>query len=497
MIEWINSENPADRELARLTSAGHDVGANAPYLSDTVWDLVVLGGGTAGLVGAIGAAGMGARVLLVESHRLGGDCLHSGCVPSKAILEAAGRLTALGPDEDASKRFQKIFETMRAVRAELATHDSQERLERCGVKVVFGKARFLSPDRLTLGSQELRFKRALIATGSRPRLPDIEGADLPLVVTTHRIFDLASMPRHLTILGGGPVGCELAQGFARLGAKVVLVQSQERLLPRDDAEASALLAEGLRSEGIELIFGSIVRRIDQKSERLQLDFGPARAPIATDLVLVATGRQANIEDLDLAKAGVGHDERGIVTDEYLRTTSARIFAAGDVTGRWQFTHASDAMARLFLRNGLIGFPFTRKRIQDLAIPWITWTWPRVGGIGMDEDQARVAGADTYRVDGKTVDRLRLGGQTQGFFKIFATSKGNILGARACGAQIEGWLGMVTQAMEQGTPLGALADAIHPYPGHAEALKKAAGEFRKKGFTSMMQKIIKWWLSVRS
>lgn len=492
MLEWIDSQNQADKALHLLTGSDS---RDSP-IPEQIWDLVVLGGGSAGLVAAFGASGLGAKVLLIENHLLGGDCLHSGCVPSKAILEAAFHPPHL-QERDPKQRFRLILESMRQTRAEMANHDSKSRLNQAGIHVAFGMGHFAGPNSIQLGNKLIRFKRALIATGSRPKLPDIPGINHPLVVTANRIFDLKTPPDHLTILGGGPVGCELAQAFSRLGGKVTLVQSHSRLLPREDPDSSQILARALTDEGIELLFDQTVKTITPKGAGLCLDFGPSHPQLFTDLVLAATGRQPNIETLDLEKAGVRSSSKGVSTREDLSTDNARIFASGDVTGRWHFTHASEAMSRLVLRNGLIAFPFTRKKVSQMTIPWITWTQPQVGGVGFDEQTAISKGATTIRVDSGSVDRLRLSGKPSGFFKLFVRNNGEILGARACANFIEPWLGQVSQAMEQGIKLGALADSVHPYPGSAEALKKAAGEFRKKGFTPFMKNLIGWWIATRN
>lgn len=491
-MKWIAPTDEANLSLARQTSSSGGV----PPFPDKIWDLVVLGGGSAGLVAAIGAAGLGASVLLLEKDKLGGDCLHGGCVPSKSILEAAHR-AHLSQGSAEKPSFEAVFAAMRRIRAELAHHDSKDRLLANGVFVGFGKARFLGPNQLSIQERRISFKRALIATGSRPVLPAISGLAPQDLVTTQHIFDLQLPPSHLTILGGGPVGCELAQAFQRLGVPTRIIQKSDRLLPRDDPQASRLLAEKLKEEGIEIHLGGEVELAEKDGAGWVLQLRGKSDRLRTGLLLAAIGREPDLEDLGLDEAGIRLQGKRLWTDRFLATTNPRVYAAGDVTGLWQFTHASDAMARLVLRNGLLGFPMSRKSVQSLVIPWITWTWPRVGGVGLDEPSALAQGAKVYFTEAAQIDRLRLAGKSQGFFKLFATPRGKILGARACGEEIEGWLGLVTQAMEQNLTLSQLADGVHPYPSHHEALKRMAGEFRRQGFSPFMKGVIQTWLRWRS
>ncbi len=449
------------------------------------YGLVVLGGGTAGLVAAVGAAGLGAKVLLVEKHRLGGDCLHSGCVPSKALLEwgekhPVPRDQTGGDFGAAQENFARAMEFLRQKRSELARNDSSERLSDLGVHAIPGEAHFSGPREITVDQRVFRFHKALIATGTRNRLLSVPGCDDPRVLTTDRIFDLSQLPDRLAILGGGPVGCEMAQAFARLGTRVSLIQSNSRLLPREPAQSSHLLRQSLIREGIEVHLETRIERIVPGLKDLDVVLSSG-AEIAADLVLCAIGRETTLQTLDLDKAGIRIENGRLVLNEYLQTTNSAVYASGDVVGQWAFTHAADAMSRLFLRNGLLGIPFTTRKVNTLVIPWITWTRPRVGGVGLDPSGWENSKGERILVQAEEVDRNLLSDNEQGFYELAVDSRGKILGARGTAQHLETWLALITQAMQQGIPLGNLADAIHPYPGLAEALTKAAGKWRKEKF----------------
>lgn len=462
------------------------------------YGLIVIGGGAAGLVAAVGAAGLGARVLLVEKHRLGGDCLHTGCVPSKVLLEWGEKHPGPwaqpgGNWSQARENFAAAMDFIRLKRSELAQNDSSERLASLGVHTIQGEARFSGPNEITVNGRAFRFRKALIATGTRPKNLPVSGSEDPRVLTTDRIFDLAQLPAKLAILGGGPVGCEMAQAFSRLGSKVDLIQIHTRLLPREPVEASELLRQKFLGEGISVHLDTRPERIDRKEKELGVVLSSGKT-ITSDVVLCAIGRENNLQSLDLIHAGIQVTEGRLVLNEYLQTTNSAVYASGDVVGRWAFTHAADAMSRLFLRNGLLGIPFTRRKVNSLVIPWITWTRPRVGGVGLDPSGWDNSKGERILVQASEVDRLSLAGTDQGFYELAVDPKGKILGARGAGQHLETWLALVTQAMQQGIPLGNLADAIHPYPGLAESLTKAAGKWRKQQFVKgRLRGLLAAWL----
>ena len=462
------------------------------------YGLVVIGGGTAGLVAAVGAAGLGSHVLLIEKHRLGGDCLHTGCVPSKALLDWGEAHPGPwnqpgGHVASAGENFANAMQFLRQKRSELARNDSAGRLSRLGIHCIQGEARFSGEREITVNGTAFGFRKALIATGTQPKKLTVPGGDDPRILTTERIFNLGELPGRLAIFGGGPVGCELAQAFSALGSRVTLIHNHPRLLPREPVEASGLLRHRFQTEGIEIRLGDRIERIDSREKELFVVLGSGETIIA-DLALCAIGRKSNISSLDLDKAAIKVDESGLVLDEYLQTTNKAVYASGDVVGRWAFTHAADAMSRLFLRNGLLGIPWTRRKVKTLVVPWITWTRPQVGGVGLDPSLGEQRGARRITIRASEVDRLSLSGNEDGFYELLVNPSGKILGGRGAAQNLETWLGLVTQTMQQGIGLGALADAIHPYPGHAEALTKAAGKWRKDQFArGRLKGLLSAWL----
>src|SRR4051812_46521982 len=358
------------------------------------YDLAVVGGGTAGLVSAMGAAGLGARVALIERGRLGGDCLNTGCVPSKALLRSARaaadarRAPALGVRVAGIEvDFAAVMRRMRERRADIGPHDSASRLRAAGVDVYFGDARFTGPASIAVAGRTLVFRRAVIATGSRPAVPAIPGLDRVPFLTSDTLFELREQPARMAIIGGGAAGCEMAQAFARLGTAVTLLEPEARVLPREDADAAAIVARQLTADGVTIRAGAPVTSL----------------PPDAGHVLVAAGRDVNVEGLDLAAAGVAADAHGVVVDDYLRTSNRRIFAAGDVCSSYKFTHAADAMARIVIRNALF---FGRQRASALVIPWCTYTDPEVAHVGAYEDAARRAGraVETITIPLADVDR---------------------------------------------------------------------------------------------
>src|SRR5580704_4429813 len=360
-----------------------------------VYDLVVIGGGTAGLVSAVGAAELGARVALVERQRIGGDCLNTGCVPSKAILRTARAVGEIRRAADLGVHigrfdidFGAVMHRMRRRRAELAPNDSAERVTRLGIDLFFGAGSFISPRELALGSTSLRFRRAVIATGSRPAVPPIDGlADTPHL-TNETVFGLTERPTRLLTIGAGPIGCELAQAFARLGTQVVLFDQSPRILPNDDPDGSALVQRALIDDGVQLALMTEIRRVSRRGDGLAVLF--RRSPdhpdeeIAGDRLLVATGRTPDVSGLDIERAGIQAGAKGIVVDDRLRTSNHRVYAAGDVCSRFRFTHAADAMARIVIQNALF---LGRAKASALILPWCTYTDPEVARVGLSEREA--------------------------------------------------------------------------------------------------------------
>ena len=389
--------DPLDGHQKRLLSHVRPDGWRNPDPA-SLYDLVVIGGGTGGLVCAVGAAGLGARVALVERAWLGGDCLHTGCVPSKTLLRAARAVQQARSAASAGIRitpqidFAAVIEAVHARRADLARHDSAARLTSLGVDVFFGDASFADTRTVTVAGSALRFRRAVIATGGRPSIPPISGLTGIRFLTTDNLFSRIDQPRSLLVIGGGPVGCEMAQAFAVLGTAVTIVEAGPRILPHEDAEASEVLQRQLCLDGVRIITAAA---IDEIAARQGIAGTRARfndGEIDVDAVLVATGRTPNVDGLNLKAAGVDYDAHGVGVDEWLRTSNHRIYAAGDVCSRFNFTHAADAMARIVVQNAL--FPF-RRRASALVIPWATYTFPEVAHVGLlPVDAVRSGGGRT-------------------------------------------------------------------------------------------------------
>jgi len=480
------------------------------------YHLVVVGGGTAGLVSAAGAAGLGARVALVERHLMGGDCLNVGCVPSKGILRAAraweeARQAASrfgGPAAAGAPSFGAAMERMRRLRAGISPHDSAERFRGLGIDVFLGDARFTAPDAIEVDGQVLRFRRAVIAAGARAAVPPLPGLAEAGFRTNETIFNLTELPRRLAVLGCGPIGCELAQAFARFGSEVTLLGRQAQLLPREDADAAAIVAAALTRDGVRLELGikatAVLRRGAEKVLQYDHVQGMARQggeggrrELAVDEILVATGRQPNVEGLGLRAAGVRYTSKGVEVDDRLRTSNPRVFACGDVASKFQFTHVADAQARLVIQNALF---FGRARASALTVPWCTYTSPEVAHVGLHERDARGRGleVDTLTVPLADNDRAVLDGEDEGFLRVhLERGTDKILGATLVAEHAGDMLGELCLAITQGIGLGSIAGVIHPYPTQAEVVKKAADTWRRGKLTPRVKKLFAWWFRVLS
>jgi pyruvate/2-oxoglutarate dehydrogenase complex dihydrolipoamide dehydrogenase (E3) component len=456
------------------------------------YDLVVLGGGTAGLVCAMGAAALGAKVAVVERHRLGGDCLNSGCVPSKALIRsarAAGEArwsSPVGVIADGVRiEFDTVMARLRARRATLAAHDAAARLASAGVHVFFGDGRFADRRSVVVEGVRLRFARAVIATGARPAVPPVPGLGTVPYLTNETVFELREQPRRLVILGAGPIGCELAQAFSRLGSVVTLLDVSDRVLPNDDPAASAVIAHCLRREGVHVGLGARADEVRAAGDGLLVSVGGRQ--VAGDAVLVATGRVPNVETLNLDAAGVRAHERGVVVNDRLQTSNRRIFASGDVCSRYRFTHAADAMSRLVLRNALF---FGRGRASRLVIPWVTYTSPEAAHVGVTHDE--VAASDgrlaTITIPLVHVDRAVVDDETDGFVAVHH-ERGRIRGCTMVAAHAGEMIAEAVYALTHGGTLAALSATVHPYPTQAEALRKAGDEYRRQALTPGVRRLL--------
>jgi pyruvate/2-oxoglutarate dehydrogenase complex dihydrolipoamide dehydrogenase (E3) component len=496
-IASTRSTTPLDEADAQLLNRVHPPGWRNPPPAAR-YDLVVLGGGTAGLVSAMGAAGLGARVALVERHLLGGDCLITGCVPSKSLIRSARvlgeirRAGTLGVTVDGVKiDFGAVMRRMRQRRASISRHDAAERLRSAGVDVFFGSAAFANDRTIVVENQNLRFSRAVIATGGRPTVPPIPGLDTVPYYTNETIFSLTELPRRLLVIGAGPIGCELAQALARFGSSVTVVDQAQQILPREDADAAAIARQSLESDGVRFELGVTLERVLGASGELRVSYirtGPGSrisGQVVADLILVATGRTPNIEDLDLAAAHIHATKHGVVVNDRLQTSNSRVYASGDVCSRYQFTHAADAMSRIVLQNALF---FGRRRASALVIPWVTYIDPEIAHVGVFEsDVVRSDGRlDSITVPLADVDRAVVDDQTDGFVRVHH-ERGRIRGCTIVAAHAGEMIGQVVYAMTHGGTLAKLSSTIHPYPTQAEALRKVGDAYRRQAVTPRLRR----------
>lgn len=441
-------------------------------------DLCVIGAGSAGLSVAAGAAQLGRKVVLIEKSKMGGDCLNYGCVPSKALIAAAAHAVSVkkaarfGIHSDPRIDFNAVIDHVHDVIAAIEPNDSQERFEGLGVTVIRAAAAFTGPRTLIAGDAEVNAKHFVIATGSSPVIPDISGlSDVPYF-TNETIFDNRTLPDHLIIVGGGPIGCELAQAFARLGAKVSLLE-QTTILNREDGEAVTLLRERLGQEGVALHEGAAVKRVTSAaSNTISVEIG-AGAPLQGSHLLIAAGRRANIDGLALDKAGVATTPKGVDVDARLRTANKRIYAIGDVTGGKQFTHVAGDHASTVVRNILFKMPAKRR---DHLAPQVTYTAPEIASIGMTPDAALkgVAGERLARWSLTENDRAQAERATDGFIKVATDKKGRILGATIVGDNAGDLIQSWAFAYANKLPIRAFTNYIAPYPTKGEISKRAAG-----------------------
>jgi len=474
-----------------------------PAKGDGTYNVVVIGGGTAGLVTAAATAALGGRVALVERGRMGGDCLNTGCVPSKALISSA-RLAAQirrAPEwglDPLEPRFDlaRVLESMRERRARIAPHDSQERFESLGVDVFRAGARFLSPREVQAGEARLRARNFVIATGSRAAIPPIEGLAEARPYTNETVFDeLGEKPDRLIILGGGPIGCELGQAFARLGVKVTIVEMAARILEKEDEDASETVRRRLEADGARVLTGARATRVSRAGGRVRMEVEAGegrREDLEAEALLVAAGRVPNTEDLGLEAAGVVHDARGIRVDACLRTSQRHVYAAGDVAGGHQFTHVADDHARTIVRNILL--PWPPKKVDQAVLPWCTYTSPEVARVGLSEAEARGRGIahDVWRCPFREVDRAVVEREEEGFVKVLTAKGGDrILGATIVGERAGDLVHELVLAMKNGVGLRGVAGTIHAYPTFAEAARKAADRQQKARLTPLASRVLAW------
>ncbi len=492
------SIEPMDEHNRRLIAHVHPPDWRNPMPPRRPYDMVVIGAGTAGLVTAMGSAGLGKKVALIERYLMGGDCLNMGCVPSKALLRSAAAAAELrsgaehGLDLDPTAvrvDFSRVMERLRRLRASIAPHDSAERFQSAGIDVYLGNARFTAEDALDVDGATLRFKRACIATGARAAAPPIPGLDRVAYLTNENLFELTELPASLGVIGAGPIGCEMAQAFARLGSRVYLVEAMHGVLPREDREAATIVERALARDGVTLLCCGKDLQLapaERGGVRLLVSSHGESYDQRVERVLVAVGRKPNTDGLGLEQAGIETDSGGVRVDRHLRTTNPRVFAAGDICSPYKFTHAADAQARIVVRNALLGWIPFHARADRLVVPWCTYTEPELAHVGRSKSELEQDGVahETIAVDLASLDRAVLESATDGLLKVHVGRGGRILGATLVGRHAGESISEITAAMVHGIPLHKLAKVIHPYPTQAEIIKRAAD-------TYFRERLLRW------
>jgi pyruvate/2-oxoglutarate dehydrogenase complex dihydrolipoamide dehydrogenase (E3) component len=493
---------PNDQHNQMLVSNVHPAGWQNPTPAPC-YNLVVIGAGTAGLVAAAGAAGLGARVALVEKHLLGGDCLNYGCVPSKALLRAARAFAdvrdasnfGVRVPEGAVVDFPAVMERMRRIRAEISPHDSARRFRELGIDVFLGSARFTGPNTVETGGQPLRFSKAVIATGARAAVLPIPGLAEDGFLTNETVFSLTELPRRLAVIGAGPIGCELAQAFRRFGSEVFLLESAGQILGREDRDAANVVEKALLRDGVKLLCRAEIHKVEQRQEGKVLHFqcDGRNEQLVVDAILIGVGRVPNVDGLGLDIGGVKYGKQGIEVNDHLQTTNRSIYAAGDVCLKYKFTHVADAAARIVIQNALF---LGRKKVSALVVPWCTYTDPEIAHVGLYEEEARNQGiaVRTFSEPLARVDRAILDGETEGLVKIHVSERsGKILGGTIVARHAGEMISEITTAITAGLKLSQLAEVIHPYPTQAEAIKRCADAYNRTRLTPKVKSLLRRWL----
>ena len=475
------------------------------------YHLVAIGAGAAGLVTVAGAAGLGARVAIIERELLGGDCLNVGCVPSKALIAAAKSIAdsrkavAYGVSNNTDHvDFAKIMEEMREKRAEISPADSVERFSNLGVDVFLGSGAFVDDSTIKVTRHdgkhsELNFKKAVITTGARAAAPSIKGLEKVDYLTNETLFSLTELPQSMAILGGGPIGCEMAQTFARFGTEVTLMERSDRLLKNDDPQAAEIIRQKLVSDGVNVMLECQLNQLSKVNSGIHIAAAHQNSKLAivAEKLLIAAGRAPNTKGLGLQNVGVEFDSAGVKVSDHLQTTNPRIFAAGDVCSPQKFTHAADFQARVVIQNALFAIgPLGKRRASDLLVPWATYTSPEVAHVGLTQAlaESKSIAIDTYNVPLDDVDRAIVQGETDGFIKIH-TRRGTdkIVGATIVAESAGDLICELTLAMQHHIGLSKIAATIHPYPTIADAIRKAGDQFNRTKLTPLSKRILKFLL----
>ncbi len=469
------------------------------------YDFVVIGAGPAGLVAAHGAAALGAKVALVERELLGGDCLNIGCVPSKTILRTARLYAEMRAAEcygaqipsDIRVDFPAVMRRMRGIRARISRADAAQRLVAAGVDVFFGEARFTGADTVAADGAKLRFKKAMIATGARPDTPAIPGLVEAGFLSNENVFDLVELPRRILVIGGGPLGCELAQAFCRFGAQTTIAQEVPMFLPKEERDAAQILSDAFARDGIEVRLNTkaVNVRAENGLKLVDLVSDDYKSTVAVDAILTGVGRLPNVEDLNLEAAGVDSEAAtGVRVNDFLQTSNPRIYAAGDACLEHKFTHTADASARIVVRNALF---LGRERLSALTIPWCTYTDPEIAHVGLYVRQAREREipVKTFTIPMHDVDRAIADSEETGFVKVHVKERTDrIVGATIVARHAGDMINEITLAIVAGIGLRTLARVIHAYPTQAEAIKMAADAYSRTRLTPTIRSLLQRWLA---
>ncbi len=501
-MSYLEQLKPIDEHNQTLQSNVHPIDWVNPVPRGR-YNLVVIGAGTAGLVTAAGAAGLGAKVALIERGLMGGDCLNVGCVPSKAIIAAARQAATVRDAADYGIRssspvidFAEVMRRMRRLRASISPHDSAKRFSDLGIDVFFGQGTFTGGNTVAVAGQTLQYKKAVIATGARAAEPTISGLKKTGYLNNETLFSLTELPKRLVVIGGGPIGCEMAQSFARLGSEVTLIEQSSHILSGEEEDAALIVQQAMQKDGVRIVLAAKVVRVEKNgNERMVVvlrDEGELR--IGGDQILVSTGRNPNLEGLGLESVGVASDpQHGIKVDDRLRTSNHNIFAAGDVCCQYKFTHAADFMARIVIQNALF---MGRAKASKLIIPWCTYTSPEIAHVGIYPgdfaDQGIQFSTFTQPLSG--VDRAILDGEDTGFVRVHC-KKGSdqIVGATIVAAHAGDMIGEIVMAMKHRIGLGKIASVIHPYPTQADAIRKLGDQYNRTRLTPTVKSLFNAWL----
>ncbi len=475
------------------------------------YNLVVIGAGTGGLITALIASSLGARVALIERHLMGGDCLNVGCVPSKAVIRGAqlihdareaAKFGMPATDSDLGD-FGEVMRRMREIRARISEEDSAERYStEFGIDIYLGDARFIGDGKVEVDGQTLDYKKAVIATGARAIAPPIEGLADAGYLDNETVFSLTERPRRVAVIGAGPIGCELAQAFSRLGSEVHILERMDQILTREDPDAARIVQDALVREGVEMTFECNLDRVERRgSERVIHLSCPKKGSreLVVDEILVGAGRAPNVENMGLETVGVDFDSRnGVKVDDSLQTTNSRIWAVGDVCMRWKFTHAADAAAKIVVQNALFAIgPIGRKKLSALLMPWCTYTEPEIAHVGFYERDAEAAGVaiDSYQVSIAEANRAVTDGQEEGLIKVHVRrGSDEIVGATVVAAHAGDLITQFTMAIQHKIGLGAFTNIIYPYPTQGEAIKRAAGAYTRTRLTPTVKRFFERWMS---